>query len=440
MTRIFLRISIGVLAAVLVSTIAAINIFEIRTMRMWEENSPAVVRLAKVVLGEIMRNSNDEERDALMRRFSATAEVSVEIVNFEDSRISESARKRLRADKITWVRFWKSQIIKEHGVVVLIPFTGQNKVVAAGPEAPSFTDPFIMISIVAICAVSVFIVGFFLSRGFVGGLRRLEQTAKKITAGDLSARAEVRSKDAVGSLTITFNNMASRIEELLEHQRQLVQAVAHELRTPISSVRFDIEMGVNAAGIEEAIKSIRDIETDLEDLDNLVEELLVFSRYDSGRPTLNPVLVDVRRLINALIARLTPLYPGIHFDFSSHDAKELEVKIDPHSFDRVMNNLVSNAARYAKKKVVVDVEFGEHELDIHVDDDGPGIPVGSRERIFEPFTRLDQSRSRTSGGVGLGLAIVRRIMKVNDGNVSVGISKLGGASFSIHWPISSQQK
>ena len=122
---------------------------------------------------------------------------------------------------------------------------------------------------------------------------------------------------------------------------------------------------------------------------------------------------------------------------------ELELQIDcasmtvmgvPHLLRRAVLNLVTNAVRHARERVRVTGSAAADGVQLHVDDDGPGIPVGERERIFEPFRRLDDSRSADAGGAGLGLAIVQRIMSVHGGRVLVGDSPLGGARFTLVFP------
>jgi signal transduction histidine kinase len=176
------------------------------------------------------------------------------------------------------------------------------------------------------------------------------------------------------------------------------------------------------------------IHQDLNELDGLISELLTYARYDwkdSGlkmqkqavAPWLEGVLEEQARKISAHLQQVCLIDPQ---RLACFEAKHL---------GRAVGNLVQNADRYGNGLIKVSVEEQAQDFLIHVDDDGPGIPEADRERIFEPFARLDASRSRESGGYGLGLAIVKRVVDSHQGTVSVSTSPLGESRFTIRWPM-----
>jgi len=202
-------------------------------------------------------------------------------------------------------------------------------------------------------------------------------------------------------------------------------------------MRFGLEMvKMDRGGHEEAERRFTDVLKELEELDGLVEEIMVFSRYDVGMAQITKTDVGIARTIARQVDRLAPLHPGVEISVEpAEPGPQSEVQLDARSFERVLQNLLGNAVRYARSKVAVRWEIDGGSLIVRVSDDGPGIPSDQRRRVFEPFVRLDESRSRASGGAGLGLAIVMRIVKANDGEVTVEDSSRGGAELVTRWPI-----
>jgi len=287
--------------------------------------------------------------------------------------------------------------------------------------------------IVVVAMVSSLVVVVPITRN----LNRLEKTARQLSAGDFSARARVRG-GATRELSLAFNAMAARIEGLLENNRDLLQAVSHELRTPVARIRFSLEMLEDAATDASREKRIAAIDRDLTELDELVAELVTFSRVAADVDERDAHPLSVRDALTELVDDVRERRRDVAVDLSLPEgaAVDAEVLVEARSFRRAMRNLVLNAMRHGKTRVELGWELGaDGRVAIHVDDDGDGVQEADRERIFEPFTRTDASRSRDSGGVGLGLAIVRRIIEVHGGRVGVTDAPLGGARFTAEWPI-----
>jgi len=228
--------------------------------------------------------------------------------------------------------------------------------------------------------------------------------------------------------------MAGRIQQLIDSHKDLTRAVSHELRTPISRIRFSLEM-VQVSGNEpERLHYLQEIGQDIDELDSLVSELLIYARFDRETPDLNreerllaPWLADTVHTSKTQFQQIVCTCR------IARDAGAIKARIAPRFMTRALTNLIANAAKYARRQVIVSLEKKDRDCLIHVDDDGPGIPEADRERIFEPFVRIDSSRNRTTGGHGLGLAIVRRIVTMHRGRVWVEPSSLGGARFTICW-------
>jgi signal transduction histidine kinase len=172
---------------------------------------------------------------------------------------------------------------------------------------------------------------------------------------------------------------------------------------------------------------VGDLQSDVKELDTLVDELLSWTRLQGGEETLHLEGTDVDELLDDLVYDAKRLERPVKITLADLDLPDLLV--DPARMRRSVGNLISNAARYGKSKVEVSAELVDDQLRIYVDDDGPGVPEGDRERIFEPFVRLDDARSRDTGGIGLGLAISRQIAAAHGGGLTVARSRLGGARF-----------
>ncbi|MFN3581429.1 MAG: ATP-binding protein [Pseudomonas sp.] len=278
---------------------------------------------------------------------------------------------------------------------------------------------------------------YLLVRQLEQRLMTLESAAALLTRGNLNARVEVPGQDSVGRLAMAFNDMASHLQRLMRTQREMIGAVSHELRTPIARLRFGLEMVEHASSEEELRTYLQGMDGDISELDKLVDEILTYARLEQGSPALNMRPVDVPVMVEQLLGELGPLNQSVTLELRDLSAGRAEaVDAEPRYLARALTNLVSNAMRHAGGRVRVSIRVVYGRCIVNVEDDGPGIEEHLRERIFTPFLRLDDSRTRASGGYGLGLSIVKRVVYWHDGRARVGRSEdLGGADFSLDWPV-----
>lgn len=265
-------------------------------------------------------------------------------------------------------------------------------------------------------------------------LQHLKASADKLAHGELSVRTSVNREDTIGGLEKSFNYMADRIQSLVRAQQELTNAVSHELRTPIARIRFALEMIEQATTLEEQQTLLAGMDEDLSDLDGLIDELLTYAKLGAGRPELALVEVDIKKCVFDVCNRLQDIHTDIDYEINIDNRDNEGIVAEPLYLQRAIHNLVSNASRYGNTKVSIHFETRENAHFIIVDDDGPGIPLEERQRIFSPFTRLDNSRTRQTGGYGLGLAIVRRIVRWHKGKIWVDESPDGGSRFMFCWP------
>ena len=202
-------------------------------------------------------------------------------------------------------------------------------------------------------------------------------------------------------------------------------------------MRFGLEMVETASSEADLKRYLDSMDGDLTELDKLVDEILTYARLEQGAPALVLQPVDVLATVEQVVTELLPLAASVqleHEDLSHGRANVVDA--EERYLHRALTNLVSNALRHAASRVKVTTRVDNGRCRLTVEDDGPGIPEAYRERIFTPFLRLDDSRTRASGGYGLGLSIVRRIAYWHRGYARVETSKeLGGAAFIIDWPL-----
>ncbi|EKU80910.1 ATP-binding protein [Massilia timonae] len=268
------------------------------------------------------------------------------------------------------------------------------------------------------------------SRSHWRALQSLSRMADEFGAGKLSVRARLKPSDAVYPLAERINHMAGRIEDLMEAQRNLLHSVSHELRTPIARLEFALELLDAKARDPELSRRIAAMEGDLSELNNLVKELLDMSKLDSTR-TLQGAPVELEALLRDCCATLPPSPQPVACELASGLGT---VEADARLLARAVGNLLRNAQKYAQGRIVLSARRTPDGVEIAVDDDGPGIPLDERERIFDPFYRLDRSRDRATGGFGLGLSIAHKAVALHGGTLRVESSPLGGARFVLRLP------
>jgi signal transduction histidine kinase len=299
------------------------------------------------------------------------------------------------------------------------------------PRIVSFR-PALIASLLAGMVLVVTLVGVLLAAPVVRDLRVLERAVEGFGSGAFGGRARVRGSGAVAQLARGFDRMADQIERMVVGQRRLFAVVSHELRTPPARIRFALDLLAEARDPEERRAHVRSIDEDLTEIDQLVDELLTYLRLDTDAPPLEREPLEALDVVRALAGRMD----GIEERPIAIEVRGEPMQVHAHGkyFRRAIENLVTNALRHARTRVCIEVAATPHGVHVSVSDDGGGVPLAARERIFEPFASLDQSRTKRLGGVGLGLAIVSRILAWHGGAVTVDDAELGGARFTTFWP------
>lgn len=265
-------------------------------------------------------------------------------------------------------------------------------------------------------------------------LEALKAATSRVGDGDFAVRASVGRGSLLQPIASAFNGMAERVQALVRSHRDLEQSVAHELRTPLAQLKFDLELARGTSDPVEREGRFTDIQKDVEELEGLVTELLMLANLREAPPYApKPVAADelLGEVVRKAQDEMRTAGRQLAIDLPRHAPPS--ITCDRKAMARALSNVLRNAVRYAGTRVAITVESTAAGTTINVDDDGPGIPPEARERLFDPFTRLENSRGRDSGGVGLGLAIVRSVARWHGGEARISDSPLGGARISIAW-------
>ncbi|MFF5564768.1 ATP-binding protein [Streptomyces sp. NPDC012623] len=287
------------------------------------------------------------------------------------------------------------------------------------------------LSMLAGLPVLLLVVGgvtWLMTRRALGPVEGIRREMAAITASqDLSRRVpEPATHDEVARLARTTNETLGALEASVERQRRFVADASHELRSPIASLRTQLEVG-------EAHPALLDVPGAVADtvrLQRLAADLLLLARLDAGERPARPARFDLGALAHEEVSQRATDRVPVALDVRAG----AEVAGSRGQLARVLGNLLDNAQRHAAGSVTASVRREGQAVVLAVADDGPGVPEAERERIFERFVRLDDARSRDDGGAGLGLAIARDVAERHGGTLTVGRAECGGALFELRLP------
>ena len=424
MTRFYLRIIVVIFLATAASIVAFIRLAEVWEERFFEPKAIQQLHKLAGTLGERLKGMDEVQAKEALEEIEKERGLPIKIVTVDN--LAEVAADRPSDGKTK--RLFIDIGDKPFGVMIQ-----SNEELIKKYEEDG--ERYMGRGIVQMMLI-VGVAGFFIVRPLVKKLRVQEAILTEIADGNLSARVNVKGKDALGRLSQRLNSMADRIQELLGSQRQLIQAVSHEMRTPTARIGFALEMLAESKTEEDRQRRIASLNEDLADMDALLEELLTFLRFEDGAQELSLESLDLLAMVSDTERRVQRFRPELNINSQAlpEGTATVEAPVSRKFFPRVLENLLMNAMRHAKSQVSVQLIQGVSQVEIHIDDDGSGVPEDQAARIFEPFIRLDPSRDRQTGGTGLGLAITKRIINQHQGTIEVSRSPLQGARFTIRLP------
>lgn len=296
-------------------------------------------------------------------------------------------------------------------------------------QAVNFDDNMVWIFFIAGFALYCVLLIWFLSRR----IRELERVTVEFASGNFKARASTASAKSVGTLNKSFNNMADKVSRLITSNKMLTNAVAHELRTPIFRLQWQADLLADSFLNEQQTKYVNSIVEDIDEMEEMVEELLYYAKMERPETELRTESLELNSLLSDLKNKWQQETP-LSITVKDTDCKEAPIKTDPKLLKRALDNLLRNAMRYADSQIMLEVTEDEEHCMISIHDDGNGIDEKDWPHLFEAFYSADKSRNKSTSGFGLGLAIVRQIMELQRGDVSISHSPLGGACFTVSLP------
>lgn len=333
------------------------------------------------------------------------------------------------------IMFRDNTSVENSSIRILAPTEIQDTVVDLGP-IPLF-NWFPLNLIISITLISMFLISlgvYALIFPLERKLQLIQSGITKVREGKLNTKVKVVGEDEIAHLAATFNSMTEHIRRLIESQRELTRAVSHELRTPVARIRFAVDMLADTDDYDDRMSQRDYIDQDIESLNGLIDEILTYAKLEEGSPKMDWEDVDLQELVSQIVRETNALGKPVTVKVGNMQ-KGAFAQADRRYLHRVLQNLAGNATRYAESTIIISAGLEKNEAFISVEDDGQGIPEKDREKVFIPFARLDDSRTRASGGYGLGLSIVSRIAFWFNGRMSVDESPtLGGARFIMKWP------
>ena len=261
----------------------------------------------------------------------------------------------------------------------------------------------------------------------------MREEADAVSALALDRRLPVpASQDEIHRLAVTLNLMLERLESAAVSQRRFIADASHELKSPIAAIRTMLEVADQTPGFNDWDALLHDLMGEDQRLEDLVGDLLALARADARASPVRHEELDLDRVVGIEAESVQARHPNITMDTA--DLGPMRIWGDARALGRLFANLVENACRHATTSITVGSRATEQGFVVMVSDDGPGIPPAERERVFERFVRLDESRSRDEGGTGLGLAVARAIARSHGGDVRVAANE-GGATLEVSLPI-----
>ena len=270
---------------------------------------------------------------------------------------------------------------------------------------------------IPLVVLAVALVAWFLAGRALRPVEAMRLEVENISATTLQRRVrEPRSHDEVARLARTMNSMLERLQSSRDHERQFLSDASHELRSPLASMRAQLETGSSVEGVKaEAAR-----------LAHIVDDLMDLAKADEAPPATAQTDLD-----EVVLEEVSAIVPTSTITIGTANVGAARLVGDRQALSRLVRNLVDNATRHAVTRVDVSLVNVDGKVTLTVDDDGDGVAEDDSERIFERFTRTDSSRSRDTGGVGLGLAVVRATAQRHGGDVRCETSPSGGARFVV---------
>ncbi|CAM4128122.1 ATP-binding protein [Pseudoalteromonas byunsanensis] len=342
----------------------------------------------------------------------------------------------LHVDEVAWLPEQRNQLLQGDIVTTyteqnhaLLSFLMQDKqtLVQLGPFMPvePVVLPKYLIKLSSFLLLAVLLM--FWLRPLWRDLMQLKYVTSQLAKGQLDISIAPSRFSAIANLTSQFHTMAKKVANLMSNQKHLVNAVSHELRTPLARLKFAL-----ALMHKDAPEQVTLMSEDVQEMEVLIDEMLSYARLEMAQSELQFKPFDFVELLHEQLEKLNRV-TSKHIVFDC-EHEQLYIVAERNYIARVLQNLLQNADKYAREHIYLAMTFEQGQVNLFVGDDGIGIVPEARDKVFEPFIRLEKSRNKTSGGFGLGLAIVKKIVTWHGGGCEIQTSQWGGAQFVVHLP------
>jgi two-component system OmpR family sensor kinase len=401
-----------------------------------QEPTPEIVALLQLIEQDVLiqQPQPDSGYQQRAQQISVRLAIDLELLRLDD--VAQSAALQdlyageiLAASNEHHIIWYKRLGSSDQVIMLTLPVSD---------ESESLVYRLLLIIFYLAIALAIYIWVWPLSRDS----KKLEMQTQSLGKDGVPHTLDISPTSTLYPLAQAFNHMAQRLRELISSHREMTNAVSHELRTPLARMKFALALIDEQQLHEKNRRQLRSVEQDVAEMEALISALLMYAGFEQKTQQLHQTPGHMNDLLAEIQQR-----------FNRHNERNLHLEIIDHSggavfscewklMETVLQNLINNAARYAIHSIRVELAQTATHYCIAVEDDGPGIPVDKRERVFESFVRLygENSEDTTTqnthtGGFGLGLAIVKRIMQWHNGSATFAEPKqLGGARVEIMWP------
>ncbi|WP_035341404.1 MULTISPECIES: two-component system sensor histidine kinase RstB [unclassified Dickeya] len=427
MKKLFVQFFLLLFASFLVMTLMVGLVYKVTAERAGRQSMDDLMKSSLYLINNELRSIPPREWHKTINQMDLNLSFKLHIEPISKYHLSNQAQQRLIQGEIV-------ALDDEYTFIQRIPRS--HYVLAVGPIPYLFflhEIRLVNLLFLVLIGLSLALPVFLWMRPHWRAMLQLESAAQRLGDGHLEERTHFDNTSSLFRLGVAFNRMADNLNQLISSKKQLIDNIAHELRTPLVRLRYRLAMSDNLSDDEQEA-----INRDVGQLEALIDELLTYARLDRPQVTLHLDAIDLSQWLQKRID-----------DFQLvHDDKHIELDVASHHhfgyvdlrlMERVLNNLVNNGLRFCQQRLRVGLTLDERTACLQVEDDGPGIAPEDRQAVFEPFIRLAAGIENSSGGCGLGLAIVCAIVRAYHGTISVDSSPLGGARFQFCWPVIEQK-
>ena len=296
-------------------------------------------------------------------------------------------------------------------------------------------------SVFIVLVILTFLITIFATASIAKNLtlpiRAITSETKKIAQGNLSVALSIDSQDELGDLANSIEDMANKLRHTKKERNEFFAAVTHELRTPLTFIKGYTDIASRESVSEgERVKYLSIIRDESARLTHLMDDMMTLVQFEAHNFSIKKSSVLIANLMDDLMKKVAGILNQKNINLNIIGSQQFEAKLDYARMQQVLINLVINAYKYSpdNSTISIDIEQSPKSFSIQISDEGEGIDAADLPYIFEHFYRVDKSRTRKTGGVGLGLTIVQDIIKLHDGNISVKSKQHGGTTFTIELP------